>query len=222
MTAEQSAAAEEIGRRASRARADLLAGMSHDLRTPLNAILGFSDLMRREPADGAGEVRVPVDWVEHIHREALRLASLAEDIRDLSRLEGGGLESELELTAVEVLPVATEAVAAVRAFAGGKGHEVALEVPAGEAVVADRGRLLQALRTLLADTIESTADGGRIRIAIDRRGDEFALAVVSTSSRMASEGLALALTRGLVEALHGRLEVESTGEGRVSTITLPA
>lgn len=229
-------------RAASQAKSDFLASMSHELRTPLNAIIGFSDLMRREEHE-PGSVLVPLEWVEHIRRGGNHLIELVNDVLDLSRIEAGRLDLDLE--PIEVLPAVAESVAGLRPLADRKGHSIELAIPPGEHVRVDRGRLRQILYNLLSNAIKFTPEGGRITIEGARRGDEFHLAVVDngvgiapddqaavfeefrqvggSAQRSEGTGLGMALTRRLVEAHDGRIELESTpGIGSRFTAVLPS
>ena len=230
-------------RAASQAKSDFLASMSHELRTPLNAIIGFSDLMRREELDEHGNVLVPLEWVEHIRRGGGHLVELVNDVLDLSKVEAGRLDLDLE--PIEVLLTVTESVAGLRPLADRKAQSIELAMPAGVHVNADRGRLRQILYNLLSNAIKFTPEGGRITIEGSRHGDEFHLSVIDTgvgialndhaavfeefrqvgggAQRSEGTGLGLALTRRLVEAHEGRIELESTpGIGSRFTAVLPS
>ncbi|HEX9044526.1 MAG TPA: response regulator, partial [Candidatus Limnocylindrales bacterium] len=233
----------EALRRASEAKSNFLASMSHELRTPLNAIIGFSDLMRREEVDAEGNVRVPLEWVEHIRRGGAHLVELVNDVLDLSKIEAGRLELDRE--AIEVLPAVTESVAGLRPLATRKSQAIELSIPAGERILADRGRLRQIVYNLLSNAIKFTPEGGLIRIEGVRSESEFRLSVIDTgvgialadqaavfeefrqvgsaAQRSEGTGLGLALTRRLVEAHDGRMELESApGSGSRFTAIFPS
>ena len=233
----------EALRSASQAKSDFLAAMSHELRTPLTAILGFSDLMRREQSDGEATIRVPLEWVEHIHRGGQHLVELVNDVLDLAKVEAGRLELARE--PIEVHGIVTESVAGLRPLADRKGQTIEVVIPRGEFVLADRGRFRQILYNLLSNAIKFTPAGGTIRLEGERRGEAFQLAVVDTgigiapddqarvfeefrqvgdaAERSQGSGLGLALTRRLLEAHGGRIELESAvGVGSRFTIVLPA
>ncbi|TAJ99870.1 MAG: response regulator [Chloroflexota bacterium] len=239
---DQLSATVEALRSASQAKSDFLASMSHELRTPLNAIIGFSDLMRREAGDADANVTVPLEWVEHIRRGGIHLVELVNDVLDLSRVEAGRLELDRE--AVEVQGAVAESVAGLRPLADRKGLAIELSVAAGDAIDADRGRLRQILYNLLSNAIKFTPEGGRITVEGGRAENEYRLAVVDTGVGIAADeqavvfdefrqvggggqrsegsGLGLALTRRLVEAHGGRMELESTpGVGSRFTVVLP-
>jgi signal transduction histidine kinase/DNA-binding response OmpR family regulator len=228
-------------RAASQAKSDFIASMSHELRTPLNAILGFSDLMRHEPVTDQRSVLVPLEWVEHIHHGGSHLAELINDVLDLSRVEAGRLELECE--PVELAAAVGEVVAGLRPLADRKNLVIDVDVPAGELVLADRGRFRQILYNLLSNAIKFTPDRGHITVESRRLDEDIQLSVIDTGIGIALEdqaavfeefrqvgasarsgegtGLGLALTRRLVEAHNGRISLESArGKGSRFTVTL--
>lgn len=226
---------------ANQAKSDFVASMSHELRTPLTAIIGFSDLMRGERREDDSVV-VPAEWVEHIHRSGNHLLGLINDVLDLAKVEAGRLDISLER--VELSSAVLESVAGIRPLADRKSIAISSAI-APMIVEVDRGRLRQILYNLLSNAIKFTPDGGRISIEASRRDDEIALVVSDTGVGIAPEdltevfeefrqvgdiaarqpgtGLGLALSRRLVEAHGGRIEVESTvGVGSRFTVVLPA
>jgi signal transduction histidine kinase/CheY-like chemotaxis protein len=230
-------------RTASQAKSDFLASMSHELRTPLNAIIGFSDLMRREPVDEDGNVLVPLEWVEHVRSGGTHLVELVNDVLDLSKVEAGRLELDRE--PVEVQLAVRESVAGLRPLADRKDQAIQVAIESGEHVTADRGRLRQILYNLLSNAIKFTPRGGQIRVEGQRVGGEYHLSVTDSGVGIAPEdqaavfeefrqvghggqrsegtGLGLALTRRLVEAHEGRIELRSTpGSGSRFTVVLPS
>ena len=225
---------------ASQAKSDFLASMSHELRTPMNAILGFSDLMRGEPASD-GRRSVPEEWIEHVHLAGEHLLSLINDVLDLAKVEAG----RLELRPEEVNPstAVAEALAGLRPLAERKQLRLSASVDLPTLLV-DRGRLRQILYNLLSNAIKYTPDGGEVRVDgsadevwaritvcdtgpgiaqgdLARVFDEFTQ-VGDATARQTGTGLGLALTRRLAEAHGGRVELESTvGEGSRFTVVLP-
>ena len=232
----------EALRRASQAKSDFLASMSHELRTPLNAILGFSDLMRTEPADGDRR-SVPTEWVEHINNAGRHLLELINDVLDLAKIEAGRIELHPE--PLELSAALGEVLAGVRPLADRKSLQVVTRVSSDRAM-ADPGRFRQILYNLLSNAIKYTPERGSIRVESGRNdAGEIFVSVSDTGVGIAQEdfarvfeeftqvgdpsqhqqgtGLGLALTRRLVEAHGGRLDLDSTlGEGSRFTVTLPA
>jgi signal transduction histidine kinase/CheY-like chemotaxis protein len=239
--AQRLAATVDALRSASQAKSDFLASMSHELRTPLSAILGFSDLLRHEEPTG-GAVLAPLEWVEHIHKGGEHLLTLINDVLDLSKVEAGRLELHPE--PIELGPAVTELVNGIRPLAERKRQRLVTVIPS-MTVVADRGRLRQILYNLVSNAIKYTPDEGTIEIEASARDGEVLIAVVDDGVGIAPEdqqavfeefrqvggaaergdgtGLGLALTRRLVEAHGGRIELESAiGLGSRFTVALPA
>jgi len=235
------AASVEALRSASEAKSDFLASMSHELRTPLSAILGFSELMRQEPKVGES-ITVPADWVEHIHRGGEHLLTLINDVLDLAKVEAGRLDLRPE--PFDLGTAVAESLNGLRPLAERKHLELTASI-SDIGLVADRGRFRQMLYNLLSNSIKYTPDGGSVRVEASEAKDEVRISVVDTGVGIAPEdlaavfeefrqvgdpkerqsgtGLGLALTRRLVEAHGGRVEVESQrGKGSRFTLVLPA
>jgi signal transduction histidine kinase/CheY-like chemotaxis protein len=230
----------EALRAASHAKSDFLASMSHELRTPLSAILGFSDLMRHEPAVNDA-VTVPTEWVEHVHRGGEHLLALVNDVLDLSKVEAGRMELRYE--SFDLASAIAELVNGLRPLADRKDQTLTVE--AGTfSLVADRGRFRQVLYNLVSNAIKFTPPGGRVAVSADEADDEIRLTVSDTGvgiapselpvifdefkqvgmakDREGGTGLGLALAQRLVEAHGGSIDVESTpGEGTTFTVRLP-
>jgi signal transduction histidine kinase/CheY-like chemotaxis protein len=226
---------------ASAAKSDFLASMSHELRTPLNAIIGFSTLMATEDeVDGA--LRVPREWVEHIRNGGDHLLSLINDVLDLSKIEAGRLDLARE--PVDLGQAMASSVGGLRPLADRKSQQIDVAAGSSFVVEADPGRLRQILYNLLSNAIKYTPDGGRIWVAAERTGHEIRLSVRDTGVGIAPEdherafeefsqvgdaarhvdgtGLGLSLTKRLVEAHGGRLElVSELGEGSTFTVVFP-
>jgi signal transduction histidine kinase/CheY-like chemotaxis protein len=234
------AASNEAIERASAAKSDFLASMSHELRTPLSAIIGFASLMRDEVGEGE-LVTVPREWVEHIHSSGQHLLSLINDVLDLSKVEAGRLE--LEPTRFDLSSAVSELVGGMRPLADAKRLTLSAYVPE-VSVAADRGRLRQVLYNLVSNAIKFTPHGGRVEIGAEPGDGEIRISVSDTGIGISSEdqerifdefsqlgdsatrsegtGLGLALTRRLVEAHGGRIEVESApGRGSRFVVVLP-
>lgn len=230
----------EALRSASQAKSDFLASMSHELRTPLSAILGFSDLMRQGEAEG-GNVQVPLEWVEHIHRGGEHLLALINDVLDLSKVEAGRIELRRE--PIDLATAINELIEGVRPLAERKQLRLVADVPP-TTISADRGRFRQIVYNLLSNAIKFTPTGGTVQVEVRDGVDEVHITVADTGVGIAREdqarvfdefrqvgslaareggtGLGLALARRLVEAHGGRIELESVvGEGSRFTVSIP-
>ena len=226
---------------ASRAKSDFLASMSHELRTPLNAIIGFSELMRGEPTDGR-TLTVPTEWVEHINHSGQHLLGLINDVLDITKVEAGRLDLQLEV--IDVSQAIAESVGGLRPLAERK--DIAIEADVDRALIeVDRGRLRQILYNLLSNAIKFTPNHGRITVGLQVEPDMVRISVADTGVGIAPEdrphvfeefrqvgtaaareegtGLGLALTKRLVEAHGGSIELQSElGAGTTFIVALPA
>ncbi|HEY4971359.1 MAG TPA: response regulator [Steroidobacteraceae bacterium] len=146
---------------ASNAKTEFLATMSHELRTPLVAILGFSDILRT----GKGGELAPRqrEYVGYIGDSGTHLLSLINDILDVSKIEAGKVELDLE--PVDLDDLLTDTVAIVRERAHARG--IRLEVSGtgrSEPSLVDRRRLKQIAYNLLSNAVKFTSDGGRVSL----------------------------------------------------------
>jgi signal transduction histidine kinase/DNA-binding response OmpR family regulator len=238
--AQQLSASVDALTHANQAKTDFLAGMSHELRTPLNAIIGFSDLMRAEQPDGDRRT-VPAEWVDHIHGSGRHLLGLINDILDLAKVEAGRLELSVEPLPLEVAVI--DVITGLRPLTERKSLRVISAIPR-VAVRADPLRFRQILDNLLSNAIKFTPEGGQITVSAERVDDQVAITVADSgigipqadldrvfeefqqlgdaATRKAGTGLGLALTRRLVEAHGGSIDLTSTvGKGSRFTVLLP-
>jgi len=227
-------------RAASQAKSDFVASMSHELRTPLNAVIGFSELMRGRTGEGDTRV-VPAEWIDHIHRSGQHLLSLINDVLELAKIEAGRLELKLE--PLDLRAAIGESVAELRPLAERKRLRLVSDIQGG-AVVADRRRFRQVLYNLLSNAIKFTPEGGEVRLVGRFRTHEVQVTVADTgigiatgdharvfeefqqvgdpALRQSGTGLGLALTRRLIEAHGGSIDLESApGHGSRFTMRLP-
>ena len=146
---------------ASNAKTEFLATMSHELRTPLVAILGFSDILRT----GKGGELAPRqrEYVGYIGDSGTHLLSLINDILDVSKIEAGRVELDLEPVDLDDLLTNTVAIVRERALA----RDIRLEVSGtgrSEPSLVDRRRLNQVAYNLLSNAVKFTSDGGRVSL----------------------------------------------------------
>jgi signal transduction histidine kinase len=234
--------AKESAERAARAKADFLANMSHELRTPLNAILGFARILLRG-SHGPLEPRRR-SFVENIEHAGEHMLKLVNDLLALRRLE----EKEPELVErVELTRVTATALELLGPSLEEKSISFALSVDDdASAVRADPQLLLHALVNLLSNAAKFTPNGGHVHVHSHRARAEVAIDVIDDGIGIAEadqprlftyfeqlgakhalgmhgSGIGLALTRKLVESMHGRITVRSApGQGTRFRITLPA
>jgi signal transduction histidine kinase/CheY-like chemotaxis protein len=230
--------------RASRYKSEFLANMSHELRTPLNSALILARLL----ADNAGgrlsgdEVR----YAETIYASGNNLLALINDILDLSKIEAGAVELEIDEvpvgSLVETLRLTFEPIAAEK----GLTFVVDAASDAPQALRTDGRRLQQVLTNLLSNAFKFTERGSvalrvraygdkSIRFAVSDSGpgipadkfgvifEAFRQADGSTHRRYGGTGLGLSISQELARMLGGGIELQSTvGVGSIFTLTLPA
>ena len=235
---EQKAAAEG----ANRAKSDFLANMSHELRTPLTHIIGFAEVMEQQVFGAIGVERY-VSYASHIRQSGEYLHGVISDVLEMSRLDAGQIT--LHTGEIDLAATLREAVEAFRAPAEAGKVEIAFEAPAEARVLADGEALNKVVGILLKNALKFTPEGGRVAVAVARRGAAHDIIVQDSGCGMSLEeltlvchpfeqrsglmvdgmkgpGLGLAIARSLVELHGGRLRIESApGEGAKVTIHLP-
>jgi len=223
------------------ARSRFYASMSHELRTPINAILGYSSLL-------LDNIYGPLNaeqqrGIERANKAARHLLELVNDILDLSKIEAGKLELEIQTAAFPAL--IHDLFVTVRPLADEHGSELALRHDGPDvSVITDPRRVRQILLNLLSNaikfgegkpiTVESRVlEGGGVEVSVTDRGigiqeddrekifDEFVQ--LSQPNQHQGTGLGLPISRRLALLLSGSLEVESQpGEGSTFRLVLPS
>jgi signal transduction histidine kinase/CheY-like chemotaxis protein len=221
---------------ANQAKSDFLARMSHELRTPLNSVIGFAGVLQKNKSGRLGDQEL--SYVERIRTNGTHLLGIINDILDLSKVESGRMDVELE--PVDVLTLVRDTVAQF----GNAAVPVRVELPAEAApLTADRVKLKQILLNLVANAVKFTdaghvlvrvvtgSDHGVCRIdVIDSGGgipaerlpaifDAFEQAESSTSRRFGGTGLGLTIARSMAQRMGFRLEgVSEVGVGSTFSI----
>lgn len=233
----------------NRLKGELIANTSHELRTPLTAILGFSSVLLQE-CFGPLNFKQK-EYVDRISNSGQHLLEVINDILDLSRIEAGRLELELQI--VFIAEIVESAISLIREKALEQGLSLEIEIdPNVEYFTADARRLRQMLLNLLSNAVKFTtngkvglkvylsrqiSDGGAIDlvnflvwdtgIGIDpaQQGQlfsPFSQIDSSLSRRYSGTGLGLAITRKLAELHGGWITLESKkGQGARFLLTLP-
>jgi CheY-like chemotaxis protein len=211
--------------------------VSHELRTPLTAVIGYTDLLLRQVHGSLTERQE--QHQRAVSKAAHRLLELINDLLDVTRLESG--QVELNLDDVPLGDAFDRALARLQGSAEARGIELRLDVPTNlPSVRADPDRLQQILVNLLDNAIKFTPRGGTVTLRADRRDgaahvsvsdtgvgvppehleriwDRFHQADSSARRRFGGTGLGLAIVRNLVELHRGRVRAHSRGPGNGST-----
>ncbi len=234
----------QVAEDARRAKEEFVANVSHELRTPLNMISGFSEMIS-ESVDAYG-IELPAALladVSIIVRNARHLASLVDDVLDLSQVEAGQMALTREWMSLP--EIVEEALVAVRPLFEAKGLDLELDLP-GEIplLFCDRTRIRQVILNLLSNAARFTSRGG-VHLRVKREGDSVIIGVAdsgpgippehqehifspfhqvdaSSRRRYGGTGLGLSISKRFVEMHGGKMWLESqVGVGSVFYFSLP-
>ncbi|MEM9459966.1 MAG: response regulator [Myxococcota bacterium] len=184
----------ELANQANVAKSEFLANMSHEIRTPMNGVIGMLNLLR--DTSMTHEQR---DYVQTATRSSQSLLSVINDILDLSRVEAGRLQ--LEIQSLDLRVTIEEVLDALAPLAARKGIELALryhsDVPS--LVRADPARLRQVMNNLVGNAMKFTTEG-HVLVTVElladddhdhARGPYFVIAVEDTGSGIPEDQQAL-------------------------------
>ena len=229
---------------ANRAKSVFLANMSHEIRTPMNAILGYSQLMLRDPGlgiDAKANLKI-------INRSGEHLLALINDVLDMSKIEAGRAELNPTTFSLSGLLDDLGGMFRLRAEAKALRFEVLVDGESVPYVVADQGKIRQALINLLGNAIKFTERGYiRLHVTLDQRRANrlwFSARVEDTGSGITDDeqkklfqpfsqtkrglstqegtGLGLAISRACARLMGGDLTVTSSpGTGSIFQFEVP-
>lgn len=229
---------------ANMAKSEFLSNMSHELRTPLNHIIGFSEMLLDNHFGELSESQE--EYLNDILDSGTHLLSLINDILDLSKVEAGKMT--LEMNQVNLSDLLERSLIVVKEKA--IKHSIQIKVDINdipETMSADERKLKQIIYNLLSNAVKFTPDGGSVSIKANRNGNNdinisvsdtgvgikpedldlifmpFEQANNANTSNNKGTGLGLPLSKQFIELHHGKIWVESNGEGCGSTFsfTLP-
>ena len=223
--------------RASKAKTDFLANMSHDIRTPMNAIIGITTLMKNE-------LHQPEKLAEHLDKlenSGQLLLGIINDILDMSRIESG--KTTLNVEKMNLPQQVSQLDSIIRQQAGQRRQTFTVNTHLQhENVLADPNRLNRVLMNILSNAVKYTPTGGHIRLEVEElpRNEHFARYrfVVqddgigmseefqktlfdpftreerSGTNKVQGTGLGMAIAKNIVDLMGGSINVESTtGKG---------
>ncbi|MDQ5966065.1 MAG: hypothetical protein QG625_2220 [Cyanobacteriota bacterium erpe_2018_sw_39hr_WHONDRS-SW48-000098_B_bin.30] len=229
--------------RANELKSQFVANISHEIRTPMSGVLGLSELLTLETE---GEVQ---ETAQHIQTAAQNLMALVNDLLDLSKLEAGKIDIVKE--DFVIASTVEQVIEVFSVSAANKNLEVTriVSAEAEKLVRGDQGKIRQILQNLVQNAIKFTDSGSVVvSVALQKRQDGlsyFQFSVKDTGPGIAAEtqkrlfqlfvqgdgsttrrhggtGLGLALSKRLVEAMHGVITVDSVeGKGSCFAFTIP-
>ena len=225
-------------------KSEFVSTVSHELRTPLTSIYGFAETLLREDVLFGEDERQT--FLRYIASESERLTRIVDMLLNAARLDAGDLEVHLAPT--DVGSVVSEAVADAQSSASVNAHRFVLDLP-GEPLTAaaDPEKLRQILDNLVENAVKYSPGGGTITVRARRNGETVEVRVddegigipQAEQQRIFSKfyraesaarqtpgggtGLGLFIVRGLVNAMGGRIWVDSReGQGSSFAFELPA
>ena len=234
--------ARQMAESASRAKSEFLANMSHELRTPLNSIIGFSEIMRDGLTGPISDTHK--EYLKDIWESGKHLLQLINDVLDLSKIEAGMMELELDTFSIEDLLKSSLIMFREKAMR----HRIKLnaDIPADiGSITADARKIKQVAFNLLSNAVKFTPEEGEVGITARKRNGVIEITVWDTGIGIAKEdigrlfqpfqqleatitkkyegtGLGLHLSKKIVELHGGRIWVESeAGKGSRFSFTIP-
>jgi len=231
---------------ASVAKSAFLANMSHELRTPLNAIIGYSEMLMEE-AEDRGALESQQDLTKII-TAGRHLLALITDVLDLSKIEAGRMETDIEV--FDAAALVQGVVSTSQTLASTRGNRLTVTGCEGLGdVQTDPTKLRQILLNLVGNACKFTS-GGEVRVQVRRERlaesewlvvdivdsgigmtpdqvhrlfNEFMQADASTTRRFGGTGLGLAISQRLCRLLGGEISVQSVaGQGSTFTVRVLA
>ncbi|MFZ8812971.1 MAG: ATP-binding protein, partial [Thermus aquaticus] len=223
---------------AERVKGEFIAAVSHELRTPLAVIMGLAELLREEALPPSAQ-----ESVEFILESAFRLKTMVDNLLDTSRLEAGRFE--VAKRPVNLRPLLLELAKSFSGVARLSGVEFWVDVGELPLLEADPDRMVQVVGNLLSNAFKFTPPGGRASLRAYATEEALVLEVADTGPGIPEEdlprlfqrygraenarargvsgtGLGLYISKHIVEAHGGRIEVESEeGKGSLFRVILP-
>lgn len=233
--------------RANKAKSEFFSNMSHDIRTPMNAIVGMTSIAMSR-LDNKDAVK---NSLQKISISSKQLLGLINDVLDMSRIESGNLKLRMEPMSLREFMDSVVSIIQPQIAAKRQTFDVYVDNVSVENVYCDAVRLNQVLLNLLANAVKFTPEGGRITLAMyetpsnlgegyvtvnidvadsgigmskdfqEKIYESFAREEVATVQRTEGVGLGMAITKHIVDAMQGTIELQSAqGEGSRFHITL--
>ena len=231
---------------ANKAKTDFLSNMSHDIRTPMNAIIGITSLIRHD----AGNKAKVIEYAEKIDISSQHLLGIINDVLDMSKIEAGKTVFKYSDFSILDLVQELDTIFHTQIYEKQQTLTIIKENIQHEWVNADQVHLMQIFSNLLSNAVKYTQEGGGIQFFVeecetkssvyakyrflvsdngmgmsadfkDTIFDAFTRAESSLTNKIQGTGLGMAITKNLVEAMGGTIDVESElGQGSCFEVLL--
>ena len=224
---------------ANKAKTDFLSNMSHDIRTPMNAIIGITSLIRHD----AGNKAKVIEYADKIDISSQHLLGIINDVLDMSKIEAGKTVFKYSDFSILDFIQELDTIFHTQIYEKQQTLTIIKENIQHEWVNGDQVHLMQIFSNLLSNAIKYTQEGGKIQLLVeecetkssvyakyrflvsdngmgmsadfkDTIFDAFTRAESSLTNKIQGTGLGMAITKNLVEAMGGTIDVDSElGQG---------
>ena len=231
---------------ANKAKTDFLSNMSHDIRTPMNAIIGITSLIRHD----AGNKAKVIEYADKIDISSQHLLGIINDVLDMSKIEAGKTVFKYSDFSILDLVQELDTIFHTQIYEKQQTLTIIKENIQHEWVNGDQVHLIQIFSNLLSNAVKYTQEGGEIQFFVeecetkssvyakyrflvsdngmgmsadfkDTIFDAFTRAESSLTNKIQGTGLGMAITKNLVEAMGGTIDVESElGQGSCFEVLL--
>ena len=229
----------QVAQEANRSKSSFLANMSHDIRTPMNAIIGITSLLRHD----AGDKAKVIEYADKIDTSSQHLLGIINDVLDMSKIEAGKTIFKYTDFSILDFMEELNTIFHSQIDEKNQTLTFMKENIRHEWVNSDQVHLMQIFSNLLSNAVKYTQEGGAIQFLVeecetnsfvyakyrflvsdngigmsadfkDKIFDAFTRAENSLTNKIQGTGLGMAITRNLVEAMGGTIDVESEpGQG---------
>ena len=219
---------------ANKAKTDFLSNMSHDIRTPMNAIIGMTSLIRHD----AGNKAKVIEYADKIDISSQHLLGIINDVLDMSKIEAGKTVFKYTDFSILDFITELNTIFHSQIDEKNQTLTIIKENIRHEWVNGDRVHLMQIFSNLVSNAVKYTQEGGKIQFLVeecetkssvyakyrflvsdngmgmsadfkDTIFDAFTRAESSMTNKIQGTGLGMAITKNLVEAMGGTIDVES-------------
>ena len=234
-----------VAQSANRAKTVFLSNMSHEIRTPMNAIIGLDNIALNDPTLSDATR----DHLEKIGTSAQHLLNIINDILDMSRIESGRMTIKSEEFSFAKTLEQVNTIIGGQCSDKGLAYECTVIGELCDYYIGDDMKLRQILINILGNSVKFTPRGGSVKFTVqsvarfDKNAtlkfvmedtgigmskeflpkifDSFSQEETNNNSKYGNTGLGMAITKSLVEMMHGDIRVESEkGKGTTFTVTV--